>query len=205
MSRAPACKSHAASVSYYQCLTRHRPILTYQGQGVARKGVCKSDHAIIHTTKEPPAPTLQEAPSRGESGMMSRSIRVDVDVKTDKLDEMSRVNFGKHYTIEHKAKVKSLGKVNRDSLQPLLSQTMAIWTSTAGPPRQQIATIQRSGSALTEVEWVQAFQALVGAGFSEERARAMLPEPSGDAHDESEDEEAGEDDGDESEPESDGA
>jgi hypothetical protein len=106
--------------------------------------------------------------------MLSRAIRVDVDVKTDKLDDMSRVDFGKVYTIEHNVKVKSLGKVNRDSLQPLLYQLRAVWANTVGISPQQVFESEQSDATSTVPEWIHAYQALVSSGFSDARARAIL-------------------------------
>jgi hypothetical protein len=38
------------------------PIATYGGQGVAKRGVVKSEHGIIHTGKNIPRPNANELP-----------------------------------------------------------------------------------------------------------------------------------------------
>lgn len=58
--------------------------------------------------------------------MLSIPIRVEVDKKLDKLDPMSRIHYGKIYTIEHNVKVKPLGMVNGDSLTALLAQFQTV-------------------------------------------------------------------------------
>lgn len=93
------------------------PIATYNGQGVSKSAIIKSEHAIVHTTKTAPEPLPGERPTRGEAPMLPQSIRVDVDNKYDKLDSTSRINFGKVYSVEYNIRVRSLGKVNRDSMQ----------------------------------------------------------------------------------------
>jgi hypothetical protein len=98
-----------------------RPIATNGGRGCAVPGMMKWHYAIIYTGKEPPAPRPQELPSVGEYGMME-SVRVKQKVKTQKLDEMCRINFAKMYTFEHNVKVLDFGNVSEDSLLTLLSQ-----------------------------------------------------------------------------------
>ncbi|KAF2098980.1 hypothetical protein NA57DRAFT_76215 [Rhizodiscina lignyota] len=48
------------------------PIRTYDGLGVAREGVIKSDHAVIYTGRQAPSPLSIEKPKAGERGMRSR-------------------------------------------------------------------------------------------------------------------------------------
>lgn len=112
-----------------------RPVLSYNGQGVAKSGVKKSEHAIIFTGKTAPQPTKGERPVRGEAGMRPRSIRVDPDDAGTKLQAMSRIHFGRVYTIEHNIKVASFGMVNRDSIDALVYQFRDVWMNDipAGP------------------------------------------------------------------------
>lgn len=69
---------------------------------------------------------------RGEEGMLSISIRVEVDDKTDKLDIMSRIHYGKIYTIEHNVKVRSLGMVNNSHRTALLTQFHTVFSRRIG-------------------------------------------------------------------------
>ena len=59
--------------------------------------------------------------------MRPNSIRVDPDERGARLSDLSRVNFGKVYTIEHSVKVKSFGMVNKDSMVALLYQFKDVW------------------------------------------------------------------------------
>ena len=92
------------------------PITSYGGQGLAKANVKHSDHAIIYSGRDEP-PTMP-----GESGMQPFAIRVDPDSKGTKLDPLSRIDFGRPCTIHNYMKVKSFGKVNRNSVHNLLTQ-----------------------------------------------------------------------------------
>ncbi|KAK4502652.1 hypothetical protein PRZ48_006078 [Zasmidium cellare] len=119
---------------------------------VAKRGVQKSDHAVVHSTREPPAniPTRDEQPSRKEQGMKPQKIRIDMTDRTEALDPMSRINLAKVYTIEHNVKVRDLGMVNRESDGVLWS---LFWTvqmehaSKQGP--QGMRLYQNAARALT--------------------------------------------------------
>ena len=77
-------------------------------------------------------PSPDEAPERGEDGLLPQAIRVDPDDLSEKLDPRSRIDFGEVYTIEHNVKVRSLGTVNPSSMQALLYQFESVWQSTFG-------------------------------------------------------------------------
>ncbi|KAI5362496.1 hypothetical protein Slin14017_G077330 [Septoria linicola] len=98
------------------------PILSYGNAGVARQGPNKADHGIVHTSRDPPTPHPDEAPLRGESGMMPNAIRVVPDEPGKKLADMSRIHYGKVYTIEHNVKAEGVGMVHDASLPLLLMQ-----------------------------------------------------------------------------------
>lgn len=126
------------------------PITTYSGRGVAKRNVVKSEHAIIYTGRVPPQPRPDERPLRGETGMRPQSIRVDPDNRTEKLDDMSRINFGGVHQVQHNIKTKSLGIVNRQFIDALLSQFANVWQdqfrsrSRAGAGRNQAQVSQRT-------------------------------------------------------------
>ncbi|KAE9367944.1 hypothetical protein N431DRAFT_349432, partial [Stipitochalara longipes BDJ] len=86
------------------------PISTYSGQGVNKTGVHAENHAIIYSGKNPVA-------LRGEKdkGLRMRSIRVEPETPRHKLDDASRLNYAKTYTIEYNAKVWFIGKVHKSS------------------------------------------------------------------------------------------
>ena len=143
-------------------------IKTYDGDGVSRKGVRKCEHAVIYSGRKAPLPDARETPARGEDGLLPQYIRVDPDDPSEKLDEMSRIDFGKVYTIEHNVKVRSLGKINRSSLQPLLYQMRSVWASSMG-----IAPAHETGS-YSLVDWSYAYNTLLSSGWTDARARAVL-------------------------------
>lgn len=117
------------------------PITSYGHRGVGKPGVNKSEHSIIHTSKTPPAPLAAELPSRGEDGMRDQAIRVDTDDPIDKLDSLSRLDYGKVHTIQHNIKVKSFGKVNPKSMYALINQFGNVWRAlpNTGPIQAQRA------------------------------------------------------------------
>ena len=105
------------------------PIASYGHQGVGKRGVKKSEHSIIYTSKVPPDPLPAELPERGDQGMRPQPIRVDTDDPSDKLDGVSRLDYGKVHTIQHNIKVKSFGKVNPKSMNALIHQFGNVWSS----------------------------------------------------------------------------
>ena len=103
-----------------------RPIQTYQRRGVAKPRTIKAHHAIIYTGDDPPIPTKEEEPAEGEHGMLN-PIRVKPYLRTAALDEMSRINFAKVYTVEHNVKVQEFGEVHSDSRHILKKQFYLCW------------------------------------------------------------------------------
>ena len=103
------------------------PIVTYGGRGVGRPGTIKSEHAIVYSGKECPGPLPDELPTREGGGLLPIAIRVDMDGRSQSLDPLSRLNFGKTYTIEHNVKVQSLGRVNLHSCAAFIEQFCQVW------------------------------------------------------------------------------
>jgi hypothetical protein len=60
-----------------------------------------------------------------ERCLAKKPIAVDKAAEDQKLDRMSRLNYGKIYTVEHNVKVMSVGRVTGDSLPALV----AYWRS----------------------------------------------------------------------------
>lgn len=98
------------------------PLTTYGGSGVAKRGVVKSDHAIVYTGKTAPPAQPSECPHRGEDGMRSVAIRIDPDHPVNTLDPMTRVNLGGVMTVQSNIKTKAFGIVNAKSLESLQLQ-----------------------------------------------------------------------------------
>ena len=138
----------------------------------------KSDHAIVYTGRSLPYENASESASRGETGMRPRAIRVDVDIKGDKLDAMSRIDFGKPHTIHHNLKVRSFGKVNRESIPHLIYQFDAVWARDVGaktfqhsiPPASRLAS---RGAASGDI-WRDAYESLIARGYSREQVSEFV-------------------------------
>jgi hypothetical protein len=90
-----------------------RPISTYSGQGTAKPGVDSSTHAVIYM-----AGTMPRV-EPNEQRMTKDPIAVIPASPAEKLDKMSRINFGKVYTIEYNVKVMDVGMVTPDSQRNL--------------------------------------------------------------------------------------
>jgi len=91
------------------------PIQTYRRQGTLRLGVIAEDHGIIYTGtsgSEPPDLLL------GENGLTKGALRVEPN-GDEALDDTSRVNYGKTYTVEHNVKVLNIGVVAPEHLKLL--------------------------------------------------------------------------------------
>jgi hypothetical protein len=107
------------------------PINTYGGEGVARRGVNKSQHVIVFSRgPAPPPPARNEQPGRGERGMRPVPICVDPDSPVEHLDIMSRLNLAGITTVNYDVKVRSVGMVNAQSMDSLIHQFAVVW----GPP-----------------------------------------------------------------------
>jgi len=78
-------------------------------------------HAVIHTGREPPNPRREEV------GMLSPAVRVKPRDRTGKLGVMSRINFGKVYTVEHNVKVFDFGVVHDDSMAAFSNHFRSVW------------------------------------------------------------------------------
>lgn len=67
-------------------------------------------HAIIYSGKNPIALRGEK-----EKGLTMRSIKVATDTPRHKLDDASRLNYAKHYTVEYNVKVWFIGKISDGS------------------------------------------------------------------------------------------
>lgn len=128
------------------------PIVTYGGQGVGKRTVDKSEHAIIHAGDQVPEPLPAELPERGEQPMRARPIRVVPDEPRDRLDPVSRIDFGKIHTIQHNIKVKAFGMVHQHAMDALLTQFTNVWRPETAPVPQipVIASSSRNATAQAE-------------------------------------------------------
>jgi len=92
---------------------------------VAKRGVIKAHHAIIHDDDKRPFMSRNEEPASGEDGMLS-PIRVKGHNEYDRLHNMARINFSRTYTIEHNVKVYDFGDVVRADIPVLRSQWQTV-------------------------------------------------------------------------------
>jgi hypothetical protein len=127
------------------------PITSYGGQGVANPRVVKANHAIIYTGEVVPSPSSGESPGPGEAPMRSFPIRVDWNDPSEKLDPMSRINFGGVTLVQHNVMTKNCGMVNKNSLAALKMQFSNVFypqpVVVAGPSsdREQTWTSRQTG------------------------------------------------------------
>ncbi|GAB7325646.1 hypothetical protein MBLNU13_g09625t1 [Cladosporium sp. NU13] len=102
------------------------PISTYGGQGVAKRGVKKSDHAVIYAGEQRPFATSAEMPKRGEAGMQPVSIKVELEDTRDRLDPRARVDFGRRICVQHNIRAKPFGVIDPASMKALQYQFMVV-------------------------------------------------------------------------------
>lgn len=89
-------------------------INTYGRQGTTKPGVAAGDHAAVYDNKKFSKPTL----ARGER--LSRdAFPIIVEVTGENIDPMSRINFGRVYTVEHNVKVIKIGRIPNEHLDRL--------------------------------------------------------------------------------------
>nr|OQO30905.1 hypothetical protein B0A51_03188 [Rachicladosporium sp. CCFEE 5018] len=150
------------------------PINTYGGRGVEKAGVTKSEHAIIYTGKTIPTPRLAEMSKRGEAGMLPQPIRVDPDKPEDRLDPMSRIDFGKVHTVVHNIKAQSFGQVNRQSMDSLVHQFQEVWQHQSPTSRGTTGSTAAVSAQGAEESARVALHKLKARGYTQQEARALL-------------------------------
>jgi hypothetical protein len=94
------------------------PINTYGGQGVLKHGLGIAEreaHSIIHANDTAPYAREGERPF-----LVKKPIAVKMASKEQKLDKMSRINFGKPSSVEWNVKVLHVGRVTPDSMATFL-------------------------------------------------------------------------------------
>ncbi|KAK6610240.1 hypothetical protein H4I95_03299 [Botrytis cinerea] len=103
-----------------------RPIMSYEGRATSKSGVHPEEHAIIYTTPEPRLVDNEDG-----SRMIFDPVKMIPESSRHVLDEASRINYAKIYTVEYNVKVWFIGHVDRsceqivrrsydDANQPLL-------------------------------------------------------------------------------------
>ncbi|KAF2104191.1 hypothetical protein NA57DRAFT_51036 [Rhizodiscina lignyota] len=107
---------------YCLCL----PVQTYGRRGISKKDVIKEHHAIIYASSEVPKLQAAEKPKENED-LMQHAIRVKPFTKGQPMDSISRLNYGKIYTIEHNVKVFEYGEVHHQYKRILLQSFYNVW------------------------------------------------------------------------------
>jgi hypothetical protein len=90
------------------------PINTYSGRGLLKPGFHREDwksHAIIYMDNTRPWASVEE-----ESLMSKKPIAVRAASSDQKLNKMSRLNFGRPYSVQWNVKVMNVGKITQDSM-----------------------------------------------------------------------------------------
>lgn len=91
------------------------------------RGVVKATHGIAYTCAHEPLPELSEIPKRGETPMRP-GIQIRPRNNRPELHQMSRIDFGRMYTVKHYSKVSYFGDVEEKFRKPLISQWMRVLT-----------------------------------------------------------------------------
>jgi hypothetical protein len=84
--------------------------VTYGGRGTSKPGIEASSHAIAYMSNYHPARLASE------TGMTKQPICIDPAGPDQNLDQLSRINFARVYTVEHSLKVKNIGQVAASSM-----------------------------------------------------------------------------------------
>lgn len=150
------------------------PIVTYGGQGVAKRGVTKSDHCIVHTGSIAPDPRPGELPHPPEQGMQATPIRVDSDDRTIRLDEMSRIDFSKPVSVDDYNVVKNFGKVHPDSIQALVSQFRNVMDPSRVQRVHTTAVSRMIALESSRTRYLRAYSALINDGWPQQKAAAFV-------------------------------
>ena len=113
-----------------------RPISTYGGRGVANPSVLKWEHCMVYTDRHPPELLPGEAPGHGEQPMRA-ALQVKPSTPGDRMEDASRLNYGKMYTVEHNVRVYDFGMVRSEYIPILTGEWGQIVGYSAGQKRAQ--------------------------------------------------------------------
>ncbi|KAE8557478.1 hypothetical protein TMatcc_004932 [Talaromyces marneffei ATCC 18224] len=86
-------------------------IYTYGGQGLAKHGIHVESHAVLYD-EAGVGPQM----SRGEPAVERTPLAVTLNSSSERLDYMSRANFGDLHTVQHNVKICHIGKISADSM-----------------------------------------------------------------------------------------
>lgn len=95
-------------------------LFTYHGQGTAKKGVQSDDYAAVYASDN----TVQLQPAET---LIKEPFPIIVENVSESIHPMSRLNFGRIYTVEHNVKVLKIGRIpdeHHARLTSYLNQTI---------------------------------------------------------------------------------
>jgi hypothetical protein len=124
------------------------PLNTYNRQGTTKNGVQSQYYAVVYAQGSEPL----FAP--GEM-MTKRPISIVVENNLEKLDPMSRLNFGRVYTVEHNLKVSKVGRIAPEDMHAL----EANFLETIGATNQQPTLESTNAEPLSNQTEAQAYVA----------------------------------------------
>ncbi|PVH81048.1 hypothetical protein DL98DRAFT_357803, partial [Cadophora sp. DSE1049] len=83
------------------------PLYTYGGQGVAKPDVRAQDHVAVRicTTDRPSTPRSTDEDTQ------KTPLGIIVEDSEERIDPMTRINFGQVFTIQHNLKVAKVGRI----------------------------------------------------------------------------------------------
>ena len=113
----------------YRCrsvnsLTRARPILTYERKACTKKGVKAAKHGIVYTEGKKP----QVLPKEPDLGFAPVRMRMNSDVRDEKLAPESRINYSKLVTVEHNVKVFFIGHIIGEDIMLVSDAVDSCWS-----------------------------------------------------------------------------
>jgi hypothetical protein len=88
------------------------PLNTYNRQGTTKNRVQSQHYAVVYAQGSEPLLAPGEM-------MTKRPISIVVENNLEKLDPMSRLNFGRVYTVEHNLKVSKVGRIAPEHMHVL--------------------------------------------------------------------------------------
>jgi len=88
------------------------PLNTHNRQGALKMGLRKQDYAAVFAEGSRPVLDPME-------GIVRTSFPIIVENENETIDPMSRLNFGRVYTVEHNIKVAKVGRIGQDHIKLL--------------------------------------------------------------------------------------
>lgn len=130
----------------------------------------RANHGIVYTGRTPPSPLPEEGPSQMCTVVQPVAVRVDPDELGMKLEPTSRINCAHPYTIDHRHRVKNIGRINHRTMAALLAQ----WHNETTGEQTFLSQISTAALFQPTEEDEQVYSKLVSSGWSHERAAQYI-------------------------------